>query len=153
ALQTSRLPDGRPLDPARVALVEEPVASLGECPDSSARVAQLRAGDTRFEVHTTSVAPAFLVVSDAYYPGWKATSNGQPASILRTNYLLRGVWLPAGANVTVFEFRPWSFYAGAAGSLVALLVTGALLAWAVVVRRPPGPGVLSESKSARRRGL
>src|SRR5207248_250394 len=33
ALQTSRLPDGRPFNPARLALVEEPVASLGECPD------------------------------------------------------------------------------------------------------------------------
>jgi hypothetical protein len=49
---------------------------------------------------------AFLVLSDTYYPGWKALVDGVEKKILRVNYAFRGIQLPAGAKHVVFSFDP-----------------------------------------------
>jgi uncharacterized membrane protein YfhO len=51
--------------------------------------------------------------------------DGRPAPILSADGYLRAVALPAGSHRVVFRYRPVSFYAGAALSLLAL---GTLLA-------------------------
>ncbi len=53
-------------------------------------------------------APALLILSEMWYPGWVAYDNGEPAPILRTNYLLRGVWLDAGHHSVAWLYRPQS---------------------------------------------
>ncbi|MGE5603276.1 MAG: YfhO family protein, partial [Nitrososphaerales archaeon] len=72
-------------------------------------------------------APGLLVVADAWYPGWRATVDGQPAEILRANLLYRAVALQPGEHEVVFEYEPRSWRAGVIVSLAALLaliVTG-----------------------------
>jgi hypothetical protein len=132
AVKTSRLGDGRPFDPARTALVEEAMALPATEPDprASAEVASL--SETLMEVRTDAAAPSFLVTSDPYYPGWRATIDGQPARLLRADYALRGVMLPPGRHLVRFEFRPKSFYYGAAISAVSLLGLAAILARALL---------------------
>ncbi|MCH7414271.1 YfhO family protein [Belliella sp. R4-6] len=52
-----------------------------------------------------------VVFSEIYYPvGWKATINGQDAEIIRTNYLLRGIVVPAGKSTVEMKFEPASYY-------------------------------------------
>ena len=126
AIQMSSLPDGKPYDPAAVALVEEP-AALHAAPDPSAKAAIVRDENTTVEVRTSSSQPAFLVLGDFYYPGWQATVNGRAAHIFQTNYIQRGVLLPAGQNQVQFLFRPRQFYLGAAITLGTLaLLAGAI---------------------------
>ncbi len=49
----------------------------------------------------------FVVFSEAYYEkGWKAYIGTEEQPIVRVNYLLRGVWLPASASEIRFEFDP-----------------------------------------------
>jgi hypothetical protein len=122
AIKTSKLPDGRVYDPARLALVEEPSPLLAQAADpaATARVAQI--SDTEMEVRTSSASPSFLVTSDVHYPGWHATLDGAPVQLFRANYVLRGVQVPAGEHVVRFEFRPKTFYYGAAVSLLSLLI-------------------------------
>lgn len=49
----------------------------------------------------------FVVFSEAYYEkGWKAYIGTEEQPIVRVNYLLRGVWLPASADQIQFEFDP-----------------------------------------------
>lgn len=136
AVKTSRLPDGRAFDPARMALVEKTQfafkADAGAATDAARVTGLTRA---RMEVQTASAAPALLVTSDVYYPGWTATVDGKPTPLVRTDYALRGVPVPAGAHTVVFVFHPQSFYAGAgvsAAALVALLLVG----WVAHKRRP-----------------
>jgi hypothetical protein len=120
AIHTSRLPDGRPYDPAAVALIEEPAAFRTSTPDAGAKVSLVEDRGTSVEVRTSSSQPAFLVLADFYYPGWQAIVNGKRAHIFQTNYIQRGVLLPAGENSVRFEFRPLPFYSGAAISMCTL---------------------------------
>lgn len=73
------------------------------------RLEQQSPNQLRYEV---SAEDAGLVVfSEIYYPlGWRATINGQEAEIIRTNYLLRGIDVPAGQSTIEMKFEPESYY-------------------------------------------
>lgn len=122
AARSSRLPDGRTFDPARTALVEEPIeykpAELNK--NASAVITHLTAGE--MEVRVTANVPSFLITSDVYYPGWQVTIDGAPAQLYRADYALRGVSVAAGTHLVRFEFRPSSFYYGAGLSVLSLLL-------------------------------
>jgi hypothetical protein len=62
-----------------------------------------------------------LVVNDTFYPGWVATVDGLPTSILWTNYLFMGVPLEPGDHVVLLSYTPASVPLGAGISLVAAL--------------------------------
>ncbi|MEE9617190.1 MAG: YfhO family protein [Anaerolineae bacterium] len=106
---------GEPLLPEQMAALE--VAPLRS--DSTARITHY--GLHRVEVEAEMTSPGLLVLSDAYYPGWEITVDNVPASLLRVNYALRGVYLPAGTHHVVFRFIPRVFYVG-------LILTGVTLA-------------------------
>src|SRR5712692_5013325 len=131
-IKTASLPDGRHFDPRRTALVEGPVTLTETDSRASATVTAL--SDDRMEVRTISTAPGFLVTSDAYYPGWRASIDGKDSALYRTDYAIRGVLVPAGEHLVRFEYRPRSFYIGAAVSILSLLVAG------IIAFRRPFPG-------------
>ena len=45
-----------------------------------------------------------LLLNDQYDPGWSVTVDGRPAELMRCNYLMRGVYLPAGTHTVEFSF-------------------------------------------------
>jgi len=57
-------------------------------------------------VSATLSAPGYLVLSDTYYPGWRATVDGVEVPIERANYLLRAVAAPGGAHRVEFTYWP-----------------------------------------------
>ncbi len=122
AIKTGRLPDGRGFDPRQTALIETPltVDSLGADSKASATIASLSA--TRMEVRTESTRAGFLVTSDAFYPGWRASIDGRVVPLYRADYAIRGVPVPAGEHTVRFDYRPRSFYLGAGISLVSMLL-------------------------------
>ena len=122
AVRSSRLPDGRTFDPTQLALVEEQFNFKADRIDPSATVEIGRLTARQMDVRVTSTAPTFVVTSDAFYPGWRATVDGAPAHLYQTDYVLRGVPVPAGAHVVRFEFRPAGFYSGVGLSALSLLI-------------------------------
>ncbi len=78
------------------------------------------------------VQGSYLVLSDAWYPGWQASIDGEPASVLHANGLFRAVRLPEGRHEVVFTYRSRPFEIGAAISGISLLGMAAALI------RPPG---------------
>ncbi len=83
----------------------------------------------------SAAAPRFAVFSEIFYPeGWIAMVDGKELPIVRTNYVLRGVNLPAGQNKQIqFVFRPKSYYNGVQVSMIAgiivLLIILAVPVW------------------------
>jgi uncharacterized membrane protein YfhO len=61
------------------------------------------------------------VLSDRWYPGWKARVNGVEAPIFRANGVFRAVPVPTGVSEIELRFAPGSIALGAVISLVALL--------------------------------
>lgn len=79
---------------------------------------------TRVRVHVNAARAGALVLSDAYYPGWRAAVNGAPAKIFPAYYAFRGVLVPAGESTVEFTYFPRSFQMGLAISFVTLIVGG-----------------------------
>jgi hypothetical protein len=81
----------------------------------------------RVAIDVVAAAPALLVLTDTFYPGWQATVDGAPVPVLRADYLFRGVSLPPGTHRVVFTFDPPLLWIGGLVSLVAALVVALLL--------------------------
>lgn len=125
------------MDLAREALVDNgPVLDGSEAP-SPARVTHQAAN--RIVVETNLAAPGLLVLSEIWYPGWQARDNGRPVSIVRTDAILRGVYLDAGQHRVEFSYRPWTVYAGVSVSLVTTAGLLAYAAWACLRQRRRQP--------------
>ncbi len=93
--------------------------------DAAGRIEEARFGNDRVVLNAQASAPALLVLTDRFYPGWNATVNGMSRPVLRANGLFRAVEIPAGSSEVVFEFRPRSFIIGArvsAGAVLAVLL-------------------------------
>jgi hypothetical protein len=72
-----------------------------------------------------SPSEQLVVFSEIWYGpdlGWEATIDGQPAELIRTNYLLRGLRVPAGQHTIVMTFHPSSFYTGKLISMICSLL-------------------------------
>ncbi len=64
-----------------------------------------------------------LILSDSFFPGWRATVDGKSAQIYRAYEALRGVVVPAGTHVISMSYRPASFYLGLGLTVVGLTLT------------------------------
>lgn len=58
------------------------------------------------QVQVTAAAPGYLVLSEVYYPGWRARVDGAETEILRANYAFRAVTVPAGTHLVKMTFEP-----------------------------------------------
>ena len=83
------------------------------------------------DVTLDAPAPAgsALVVSENYYPGWRASVDGKPVMVDRADYTLIGVPLPTGARRIELRFDSAPYHTGKTVTLIAML---AALIWAVV---------------------
>lgn len=77
-------------------------------------------------------ADGFLVLSEIYYPGWKAFVDDRETKVLKADYALRAIQLPKGKHTVRFTFDPLSFKIGALLSVVSF---GVLVF--VVAKRSP----------------
>jgi len=111
----------RGIDVSRQALVERTIPELVGT-TGAAHLATITADEPqRVEVRFSAEKTGLLVLSDAYYPGWRAYLDGEPAELLRVNIALRGVVVPPGEHTVVFAYHPRWFQVGAVLSLVTLL--------------------------------
>jgi hypothetical protein len=75
------------------------------------------------ELTAESDCPALLVMSDNWYPAWRAEVDGKPAPLYRADYTLRAVPVPAGSHRVVLRYRSEVFQTGLAVSLATAILT------------------------------
>jgi hypothetical protein len=109
-------------------------------PASAGRTRIARYEGERVAVDTTAKRPALLVLTDNWYPGWKAKVDGRDVDLQRVDYLLRGVRVPAGAHRVEFRYEPASWRVGWIVSLLALIaiLAAAAVGWRQRRRGEPG---------------
>jgi uncharacterized membrane protein YfhO len=81
------------------------------------------------------VANGLLVLSEVYYPGWRAYADGREVPIYQADYVLRAVPLRAGHHRVEMVFDPLWPKVGLAVSGVTLLLAVALIGVAIVRRK------------------
>lgn len=99
-----------------------------------------REGLYRFTFSAPAPQDAFLSVSENWYPDWHATVDGQPAQVVRAQFSLMAVPVPAGARQVELTFSSAAYLRGRMVTLaIAALLALLLLAdGAARLRRPRG---------------
>jgi hypothetical protein len=119
------------LDLRRVAIVEEPPPPLGQPADALDESVQvLSYASDHIELRAFAAAPGLLVVSEVYYPAWRAYVDGQPERIYAVDRALRGVALAPGEHVVEMRYESPALVAGltiSAMSAALLVCLGILL--------------------------
>ncbi len=88
--------------------------------DGTVRI--LRYSSQQVAMDVVAPAPAFLVLTDAFYPGWRAFVDGREWPVVRGDVMFRVVDVPAGEHAVTFQFRPTSVLLGLAISACTLLL-------------------------------
>lgn len=65
---------------------------------------------------------ALFVLSDTYYPGWRATIDGKKTPVYRANYAFRAIVLPQGSHRVVVSYEPESVMIGLWTTIVSFIV-------------------------------
>jgi len=97
---------------------------LGKIGQSKVSFIDYRANYIKIKVETTE--DGVFILSDAYYPGWKAYVDQERVKIYPAFGALRAVFLSKGKHDLIFCYRPWTFYLGAIVTFLSLVFIGYL---------------------------
>ena len=101
--------------------------------DSAAAIKLTRYGLDDLSFASNNSKDGLAVFSDIYYAsGWKAFVDGKETPIMKADYVLRAIKIPAGQHNIEFKFHPDSFYKGKTISMISSIIL-ILLAIAALV--------------------
>lgn len=94
-------------NPHETVIVSTPLPATTNGPGTNAgEVKFIAYAPKRIQLEASAAAPSVLLLNDKHSPNWKVTVDGQPAALLRCNYLMRGVSVPAGRHTIEFRYEP-----------------------------------------------
>lgn len=82
----------------------------------------------KIEANVQCAAPAIVVLSESYYHNWRATVDGQPATLLRANLAFQALEVPAGSHELKLIYTDPNLKIGAILSALSLALCG-LIWW------------------------
>ncbi len=121
-------------DPMREAVFEEEPPATGPAartatPDTGTgasppawKATILSYGLNEIRLSVSTPAAGYLILSEIWYPGWRATVDGVEAPVLRADWCLRAVPVSEGIHAIKVEFVPDTFWNGAWISGVSLVI-------------------------------
>jgi hypothetical protein len=93
-------------DPAKTAVVEQPVLAVGQAGGTGTAAIEGN-GDDTLAVRVHSTGPALLTISRTYHPSWQAEIDGTAVPVIRANHALMAVPLGrSGDHRVVLRYRP-----------------------------------------------
>jgi hypothetical protein len=107
------------IDLSRTVLLEkEPGVRPVSADAAEAAIARYTLNEIRVDAKLPS--PAILVLSEVFYPKWKVFVDGAEGEMLKADYTLRAVALPAGDHEIVFRYDSSTLKRGLVISLLTL---------------------------------
>jgi hypothetical protein len=106
-------------------------------PDSKGAIVLVRYSANRINLKVNSPEPGELVLSEIYYPGWKANLDGKQVQVGAYKSLLRSLPIPAGEHQIEFIFSPLSFWLGLTVSGISIIILGLGLWYAYSTGKSP----------------
>jgi hypothetical protein len=93
-------------DPAKTVLISTPQKDLPAVAtnENSGAVEFKSYAPRKIVFDANATAPSVLLLNDKYDPNWRVTVDGQPAELLRCNFIMRGVYLAPGDHTVEFNF-------------------------------------------------
>jgi hypothetical protein len=121
-------------NPRKVAILEEHIHELKLTANTSRQTSNSRAEIIDYQANSIEISAkmhsdGFLLLSENYYPGWKAYVDGKEERIYRADYLLRAIPLSLGRHRVSFVFAPFSFKLGLWSGLITLFSLTGYLAY------------------------
>jgi hypothetical protein len=127
-------------DPAKTAIVEQPVLAIGQAGGTG--TAEIEGnGDDTLAVRARSSGPALLTISRAYHSSWQAEVDGVSAPVLRANHALMAVPLTrAGDHRVILRYHPSIVYWASRVTLTtwAIILLATAMVAALGLRRRRG---------------
>lgn len=114
------------IDLARTAVFIGPPPQLEQCAGQDIVRLENRTSDA-YSIEVDMRCRGLLVVSDTYFPGWRAFIDRKPAPILETYGVFRGIVVEAGRHRIDLRYRPVSVYAGLAMTAAGFLLVAIVL--------------------------
>jgi Bacterial membrane protein YfhO len=138
-------------EPGRAAIVDTAAAvqaaALTQVPAASsivARVTSYAPGRIDISLSQPASQGSALIVSENFYPGWRAQIDGRDAQTVRANYNLIGIPLAAGARQVQLRFMDGSYNTGKTITLLAIaLAVAVVIAGVVIDRRASAPATVA----------
>ncbi|MEZ5045956.1 MAG: YfhO family protein [Chitinophagaceae bacterium] len=107
--------------------------------DSSAYVKLNKYGLNELQYESSNTQDGFAVFSDIYYAGgWVASIDGKESPIIRTNYVLRGLFVPKGKHNITFTLKPHTLNATKPLSMLGCVLVLALFGFGLFQSRKEG---------------
>jgi hypothetical protein len=100
--------------------------------DSTASIKLDQYSNDAITYSVNAASPQFAVLSEIYYSrGWNAYADGKPVPVVKANYALRGVGLPAGTRKLELKFEPTSYQTGKSLTSISSIILLLALAGAL----------------------
>ena len=116
-------------------------------PDSTATIQLVKNDNDYLSYNFNAATNQFAVLSEVYYePGWNATIDGKATPLVKTDYILRGLAVPAGKHTIELKFEPPAYMKGKTLTstfnivLVILVLAGIFMEWRSRRREGGGAG-------------
>jgi len=133
-LATIELMMRKSFDPAQTVLLAAPLPNPPPTNAAPGTVEYVSYSPKHIVLKAKATAPSVLLLNDKYDANWQVTVDGQPAPLLRCNYLMRGVQLTNPGDHTI-EFRFVRPMMPTYITLAAFLVGVGLVGYLVIASR------------------
>jgi hypothetical protein len=110
------------------AYLVEPPPRVETCGGTD-RVELVEHAADRLAIRADMACAGMVVLSDTFFPGWRARVDHRPVSLFEVDGAMRGVLVPRGSHAITMRYRPASAIAGATLSICGLLCTALLVAF------------------------
>ncbi|MCX7840354.1 MAG: YfhO family protein, partial [Anaerolineae bacterium] len=129
ALEMVRAAD---FDPAQSVILEtddrRPMTDASSVVGRPSSVSIVGYGPNEIWLNVDAPRAGVLVLSEVFYPGWRAWVNDRDVEVMRANYLFRAVAVPAGTSRVRLLYEPLAFQVGVGVFAVTVVV---LCGWLV----------------------